>query len=38
MPNTVILDRKGTVRFVHRGYKPGEENEYMDQIRSLARE
>jgi peroxiredoxin len=38
MPNTVILDRKGTVRFVHRGYKPGEENEYMDQIRTLARE
>jgi peroxiredoxin len=38
MPNTVILDRKGTVRFVHRGYKPGEENEYMDQIRSLVRE
>jgi thiol-disulfide isomerase/thioredoxin len=38
MPNTVILDRKGNVRFVHRGYKPGEENEYMDQIRTLARE
>jgi peroxiredoxin len=38
MPNTVILDRKGTVRFVHRGYNPGEENEYMDQIRTLARE
>ena len=38
MPSTVILDRKGNVRFVHRGYKPGEENEYMDQIRTLVRE
>jgi thiol-disulfide isomerase/thioredoxin len=38
MPNTVILDRKGKVRFIHRGYKPGEENEYLDQIRALVRE
>jgi len=38
MPNTVILDRKGNVRYVHRGYKPGEENEYLDQIRALIRE
>jgi thiol-disulfide isomerase/thioredoxin len=38
MPSTVILDRKGTVRFVHRGYKPGDENEYLDQIRALVRE
>ncbi len=38
MPNTVILDRKGNVRYVHRGYKPGDENIYLDQIRALIRE
>jgi thiol-disulfide isomerase/thioredoxin len=38
MPNTVILDRTGKVRYIHRGYKPGEENEYLDQIRMLVRE
>jgi peroxiredoxin len=38
MPNTVILDRKGTVRYIHRGYQAGAENEYQDQIRALIRE
>ncbi|HEX9140299.1 MAG TPA: TlpA disulfide reductase family protein [Steroidobacteraceae bacterium] len=38
MPSTVIVDRKGNVRYIHRGYNPGEENEYLDQIRSLVRE
>jgi len=38
MPSTVIVDRKGTIRFVHRGYKPGDENEYLNQIRALVRE
>ena len=38
MPSTVILDRTGKVRFIHHGYKPGEESEYLDQIRSLLRE
>ena len=38
MPNTVIIDRQGRVRYIHRGYKAGEENEYLDQIRSLIRE
>jgi peroxiredoxin len=38
MPNTVILDRKGIVRYIHRGYSPGAENEYLDQIRALIRE
>ncbi len=38
MPSTVILDRKGNVRYVHHGYKPGEEGEYLDQIRTLMRE
>jgi thiol-disulfide isomerase/thioredoxin len=38
MPNTVILDRTGKVRYIHRGYSPGAENEYLDQIRALIRE
>jgi DsbE subfamily thiol:disulfide oxidoreductase len=38
MPNTVILDRKGTVRYVHRSYVPGTEDEYLDQVRQLIRE
>jgi thiol-disulfide isomerase/thioredoxin len=38
MPNTVIIDRKGTVRYVHRGYQAGAENEYLDRIRQLIRE
>jgi peroxiredoxin len=38
MPSTVIVDRKGNVRYVHHGYKPGDESEYLDQIRSLMRE
>ena len=38
MPNTVILDRKGNVRYIHRGYRPGDENEYQDRIRQLIRE
>jgi peroxiredoxin len=38
MPVTVIIDREGTVRFVHHGYKPGYEEKYLDQIRTLLRE
>ena len=38
MPNTVILDKTGKVRYIHRGYSPGAENEYLDQIRALIRE
>ena len=38
MPSTVIIDRNGTLRVLHRGYKPGDENEYMDSIRALIRE
>ena len=35
MPTTVIIDRTGTVRFLHRGYLPGDENAYLNSIRSL---
>jgi peroxiredoxin len=38
MPSTVIIDRAGKVRMLHRGYKPGDENEYLDSIRMLVRE
>jgi hypothetical protein len=38
MPSTVIVDRKGTVRYIHHGYRPGDEGAYLDQIRSLVRE
>ena len=38
MPVTVLIDREGTVRYVHLGYKPGYEEKDLDQIRSLLRE
>ncbi|MDH3303767.1 MAG: TlpA family protein disulfide reductase [Gammaproteobacteria bacterium] len=38
MPVTVLIDREGNVRHVHHGYKPGYEQKYLDQIRSLLRE
>ncbi len=38
MPSTVIVDRKGNTRMIHHGYKPGDENVYLDQIRKLLRE
>ena len=38
MPSTVLIDRQGNIRYLHHGYKPGYENEYMDQIRALSRE
>jgi thiol-disulfide isomerase/thioredoxin len=38
MPSTVIIDRSGKLRMLHRGYKPGDENEYLDSIRVLIRE
>ena len=38
MPVTLLIDREGTVRYVHQGYKPGYEDKYLEQIRSLLRE
>ncbi len=38
MPVTVLVDREGNVRYVHQGYKPGYEEMYLDQVRSLLRE
>jgi peroxiredoxin len=37
MPSTVLLDRDGTVRFAHRGYRDGYEATYEQQVRELLR-
>jgi peroxiredoxin len=38
MPSTVIVDRDGKIRFVHRGYKPGDEEKYVEVVKALIRE
>ena len=38
MPSTVIVDRKGNIRYIHQGYQPGDESHYQDVIRQLIRE
>ncbi len=38
MPTTILVDREGTVRHIHHGYKPGYEDKYLTEIRSLLRE
>ena len=38
MPSSVLIDREGHVRHIHRGYKPGDEAVYADLIRGLVKE
>jgi peroxiredoxin len=38
MPSTVFVDRKGNIRIMHKGYKPGDENLYLTQIRTMLKE
>jgi thiol-disulfide isomerase/thioredoxin len=38
MPTTVVVDRDGNVRFLHQGYKPGDEEKYRQVIKKLVRE
>ncbi len=38
MPATVLIDRDGKVRFLHRGYRDGMEQDYERQIRELVKE
>ena len=38
MPSTVLVDRNGNMRYIHKGYKPGLEDQYLQQIRELIRE
>ena len=38
MPSTVLVDRDGNMRYLHRGYVPGTEDEYLRQVRELMAE
>ena len=38
MPSTILLDRDGNMRFLHRGYKPGYEDDYDAQVKALVLE
>lgn len=38
MPSSIFIDRKGTVRYLHPGYRPGDEGKYQEQIRALLKE
>ena len=38
MPSTVVIDREGRVRYLHRGYRDGVELTYDEQIRGLLKE
>lgn len=38
MPSTIIIDRDGNMRYLHRGYLPGYEEEYKKQVSELIRE
>lgn len=38
MPTTVIVDRDGNMRFIHRGYQSGDEAQYRKMVKKLVRE
>jgi peroxiredoxin len=38
MPSTVLVDRNGNIRYLHKGYQPGLEDIYLQQVRELIRE
>ena len=38
MPTTVVVDRDGNMRFLHKGYKSGDEKEYRKMVKKLIRE
>ena len=38
MPTTVVVDRDGNMRFLHKGYKPGDEQKYRKMVKKLVRE
>jgi peroxiredoxin len=38
MPSTVMIDRDGNMRYLHKGYKPGDEAQYMKWVKQLIRE
>lgn len=38
MPTTIMIDRDGNMRYLHRGFKPGYEDNYRAEIKELIRE
>jgi len=38
MPSSVLIDRDGVVRYIHRGYQPGDEDKYLKLVKALIRE
>ncbi|ABC29389.1 Thiol-disulfide isomerase and thioredoxins [Hahella chejuensis KCTC 2396] len=38
MPTTVIVDRNGNMRYLHKGYQPGTEDHYVKEVKALIRE
>jgi peroxiredoxin len=38
MPTTVVVDRDGNMRFLHQGYKSGDEAKYRQMVKELVRE
>jgi peroxiredoxin len=38
MPSTFMVDRDGNIRYLHKGYKAGYEDDYQQQIRTLLKE
>ena len=38
MPSTVLIDRDGNMRYLHKGYKPGDEATYKKWVKKLIKE
>jgi peroxiredoxin len=38
MPSSVLIDRDGVVRYIHRGYQPGDEAQYLKVVKQLIKE
>jgi peroxiredoxin len=38
MPSTVMIDRDGNMRYLHKGYKAGDEQQYKKWVKQLIRE
>jgi len=38
MPTTVVVDRDGNIRYLHQGYKSGDEAKYQKMVKTLVRE
>jgi peroxiredoxin len=37
MPYSVLVGRDGKINYIHRGYKPGDENQYVNRLKKLLR-